>query len=132
MPPSADDPLSASTIAAGLLKEYAGDRQLFLNLLARHLEDAVPDQLTVKRGGGLFARSRPIEAVEVDLGDDRFTLAMGRRGPLAATRTRVVRGIALRTDELAVEEWLDQLATALSEFAQTHAGAMDALRRRLW
>jgi hypothetical protein len=132
MSPSADDPLSASTIAAGLLKDYAGDRQMFLDLLARHLEEAVPEQLTVKRGGGLFARSRPIQAIEVDLGDDRFALTVGPRGTLAATRTRVSRGIALRTEELDVEAWLNQLASALHEFAQTHAGAMDALRRRLW
>jgi hypothetical protein len=132
MPPSADDPLSASTIASRLLAEYAGDRQIFLDLLARHLEEAVPEQLTVKRSGGLFARNRPIQAIEVDLGDDRFLLAVGRHGTLAATRTRVVRGIALRTEELDVEGWLNQLASALHDFAQTHAGAMDALRRRLW
>lgn len=127
-----DDPLTASTLAAGLLKEYTGDRQMFLEMLARLLEEAVPAHVDLERAGGWFSKDRPVRAVTVDLGDNRFTLEAGRGGTLAATRVRVVRGIALKTDELAVEEWLDQLSAELYVFARTHSGALEALRKRLW
>jgi hypothetical protein len=119
-------------MAARLLQDYAGDRQMFLQLLALALQDALGERLKVKRGGGWLARSRPVESIEVELDDDRYALAVGRGGKLAATRTRVVRGIDLRTDEMSVENWLTALSEALFRYGQQHAESLEALRRRLW
>ncbi|MBI3910894.1 MAG: hypothetical protein HY320_08165, partial [Armatimonadetes bacterium] len=60
------------------------------------------------------------------------TLRAARGGRLNASRTRIVRDIAVHTDEPTVEDWLTQLSEALFQFAQSHANAMEALRRRLW
>src|SRR5262245_21078806 len=111
-------------MAARLIHDYAGDRQMFLELLAQALRDAAGNRLEIKRGGGWLARKRPVESLEIELGDDRYRLAVERGGTLAATRTRVVRGIALRTDELTVEAWLTELSEALFRFGQEHAEAL--------
>jgi len=42
------------------------------------------------------------------------------------TRTRVSRGIALRSDELDVEAWLNQLASSLHDFARAYPFDVDA------
>jgi hypothetical protein len=127
-----EDELLQAVVSGGLLRELAADRELFLALLAQGLEAIVPERVTLRRAGGWFRRERPIRAIEVDLGDHRYGLAAGKGGALSASRTRVVRGIAIRTDELPVEEWLQALSGALVEYARTHEEALAALKRRVW
>ena len=68
--------------------------------------------------------------VSLELGDLRFELARSG-GAVAAQCTRVVRGIALKTEMLNLDTWLVELARALS--AQAGASAQDrvALERLL-
>jgi hypothetical protein len=127
-----DEKRLESAVAAGLLKGWAGDREMFLSLLVRAVETTVPERVTVDRTAGWFGRERTIRRLQVDLDDYRYRLDVVKGGALAATRTRIVRGIALKTDELPVEEWLQALSRALVEFARTHEAALDALKRRVW
>lgn len=121
----------AASISAGLSREYIGDREIFLSLLIESLEPALGERLRVERGGWL-RRGGPVRRLHIDLDDDRFALAVGKGGSLTATRCRVVRGIALRTEELTVEAWLQSLAEALAEYGRTHREALEALKRRVW
>ncbi len=127
-----DPGLLGASIAAGLGREYAGDREMFLSLLAESLAPAVGERLTVERAGGWFRRDGPVRRLRLDLDDYQFTLAVGKGGALAATRGRIVRGIALRTEELPMEAWLEAVGVALAEYARTHREAMEALKRRVW
>jgi hypothetical protein len=122
----------AADIAAGLAREYAGDREMFLSLLVESLRPALGERLRVERAGGWFRRDGPIRRIELDLDADRFALLVGKGGALSATRCRVVRGIALKTEELSVEAWLQAVAEAVAEYARTHAEALEALKRRVW
>jgi hypothetical protein len=130
--PGAEEALLQSAVSAGLLKEFAGDREMFLNLLVRALETTVPERLEVDRTGGWFGRERTIRRLQLDLGDYRYQLEVGKGGALTAARTRVVRGIALKTEERPVEEWLQDLSGDLVEYARTHQDALEALKRRVW
>ena len=76
---------------------------MFLALLAESLRPALGERLRVERGGGWFRRDGPIRCLELDLDADRFALAVGKGGALSATRCHIVRGIALKTEELSVE-----------------------------
>ncbi|MBI3909948.1 MAG: hypothetical protein HY320_03330, partial [Armatimonadetes bacterium] len=78
MPDPDEDQVSASAFAAGFLGQYAGDREMFLELLAGMLQAVVPEHLTVKRQGGWLRRSRPVSSLKVDLGDVQFTLRAAR------------------------------------------------------
>jgi hypothetical protein len=124
--------LLAASIAAGLAREYAGDREMFLSLLVEALKPALGERLRVQRAGGWFRRSGPVRRLELDLDDHRFALEVGKGGALSATRCRIVRGIALKTEELTVEEWLQAVAAALAEYGRTHREALEALKRRVW
>ena len=131
MPEESDPGVLAASFAAGLTRGLAGDREMFLSLLVEALRPALGDRLHVQRSGWL-RRDGPIRRLGIDLDAQRFTLEVGKGGSLTASHQRVVRGIALKTEELKVEEWLQALAAALADYARTHQEALDALKRRLW
>lgn len=115
-------------VAATLSKQYAADQREFLELLASMLQGALPEEAEIVRRGGLFSK-KTIAKVVVTFGDYRYTLEDPGRGPLQATRTRIVRGIALKTEPVPVETWLAELSANLDERARTSATAREALAR---
>jgi hypothetical protein len=131
VPEDLDPGTLAESIAAGLTRDYGGDREIFLSLLVEALQPALGDRLRVQRAGW-FRRDGPIRRLDLDLDAQRFALDVGKGGSLSATRQRVVRGIALKTEDLSVEAWLQAVAAALADYARTHQEALDALKRRVW
>jgi len=90
-----DPGVLAASLAAGLGRGLAGDREMFLSLLVEALQPALGERLRVQRSGWL-RRDGPIRRLEIDLDTQRFALEVGKAGALTATLQRVVRGIALR------------------------------------
>jgi hypothetical protein len=115
-------------VAATLSRQYAADQRAFLERLAEMLESALPDETEIGRRGGLFARKVARRGV-VTLSENRYALEDTGGGTLRATRTHLVRGIALKTVGLPVEEWLAELGALLDERARTSAAARHALAR---
>ena len=115
-------------VAATLSKQAAGDQREFLNLLAQMLERALPEDTQIERKGVFFAK-KTLHKVIVMLGENRYTLEDPGRGPLLASRTRIVRNIALKTESIPVETWVQELGTALDERARSSATAREALGR---
>jgi hypothetical protein len=125
-----EEEVLSAAIAAGLAREAAGDPGIFLDLLTRTLEATAPERVSVARGG-LFG-GRAIRRVEVDLDEYRYRLHVGRGGGLTTERTRIVRGIALKTETLSMADWLQDLSRALVDYGRTHEAALDALKRYTW
>jgi hypothetical protein len=113
-------------VAATLSKQYAADQRQFLAALAQMLQRALPDETEVERKGGLFSK-KTIHSVTVLLGGNRYALEDPGRGPLIAKRIQIVRGIALKTEEIPVEAWLAELGASLDERAKSSASAREAL-----
>lgn len=111
-------------VAAAIGREYASDARAFLPFLSRLLEGAMPDETTVKTQG-FFKKT--IVGVNVDLGGTRYSLDDPGRGPLAAARTQVVRGIALKTEAIPMDVLLAELEAALEARARENADARKAL-----
>lgn len=78
--------------------------------------------------GGLFSK-RSVKQVTTRLGEDRYSLEDPGHGPLRASFTHVVRGIALKTEEIPVTEWIARLGETLSEQARAAAAVHEALSR---
>lgn len=103
---------------------------MLLDVIAMKLEDALPDNTEVERRG-LFGRGRHrANAVRVSLGEQRFTLTRERHG-VAASITHVVRGIALSTKLVELDQWLTSLSGALADVASSQSRAREALDRIL-
>lgn len=122
-------------VAANLARHYAGEGRDLLSPLARLFTEALGERTEIKMAGG-FLSKKVISGLSLHLGEWTYTLedAGGdpKSGPLAATRTRTVRGIALKTEEIPVATWLEEVGLALEVEAQTNQGTHEALSKWVW
>ncbi len=116
-------------VAASLSKQYTRDQRAFLDLLASMLTQVLPQETEVKYKGGLFSAHKSVHQIRVQLSEWSYTLEDPGRGNLRATRTRIVRGIALKTEEIPVEEWVTALDKEIGERARKSAAARNALAK---
>src|SRR3954452_21779699 len=105
VPPVADAP--DLDLLAASLRADATDTAAFLEALAARLQGALPGQVDVQRKGDLFCR-KPVRRIAARLGDTRYEIE-GASGQPTARPRYVVRGIALKTEDLAFDAWIDSL-----------------------
>jgi hypothetical protein len=117
-------------LLAASLRADATDTAAFLDALAARLEAALPGQVEVQRKGGLFGGGKRVRRLAVRLGDSHYEIE-GEHGALVARRRNVVRGIALKSEELGVDAWIDGLSADLLALAQRSEQGRLALERLL-
>ena len=129
----ADDPTDAMgfELLAASLRADAGDTGAFLEALAAKLGGALPQRVRVEHGGGLFSHQHPVRRLAANLGDWEYVIEAGPGGSLNAARTHAVRGIALKSEPLGLDEWIENLAADLAALAQRSAQDRAALQRLL-
>ena len=115
-------------VAGSLARQYALDQRSLLPLLASLLESAAPNETTVLRRGGLFSK-KIVCGVKITLNDLTYTMEDPGRGAMRAERVHVVRGIALKTEQIPVEEWVEEVSEHLEQRAATSAAARNAMER---
>jgi hypothetical protein len=125
-----DEPLQVDLFAASLRADMT-DLKAFMEALASKLEGALPTQTTVVRQSSLFSREHPVKEIAVTFGDYQYRLNRERQGPLIAQRAKVVRGIVIKTEQIPVEQWIDELAQLLAQEAARSMQARMALERFL-
>jgi hypothetical protein len=118
-------------ILASSLRADLSDTKAFLGALAEKLCGALPSMCQVERKGGLFSKEKPVKSVSIDLGEYRYSIEHGGHGGLRASRAKIVRGISLKTDELPVDTWIDELSRDLAAYAAKNSQARAALERLL-
>jgi hypothetical protein len=116
-------------VAAALRADRA-DTDVFLEVLAAKLEDALPGFAEVRRSGGRFGRGRHVESLRVEVGERCFRLDRSGTAVRAEVEHRV-RGVRLSGQQTGIDEWLAALAGALTEAAATESRAREALGRLL-
>jgi hypothetical protein len=124
------EPLQVDILAASLRADLT-DLKAFMEALAVKLEGALPTSTVVTRQNSLFSREHPVKEIAVTLGDTQYRIGRERQGPLLALRAKVVRGIVLKTEQIPVEQWVEELATLLAQEANRNAQARAALERFL-
>jgi len=116
-------------VASALDRAYVADQRQFLTFLAQALEKALPGETELKHSG--FFSYKRIVSVSLQLGNDRYTIEDPGRGPLIAMRVHVVRGIAVKTEEISMEQALAEIGEALDHRAKTSEAARNALAAML-
>lgn len=114
-------------VSAALAKSYAEDEREFLALLGTLMESALEAETQIERRG--FFGGGAIRRIAISLGDHTYVIEDAGRGPLTAARKRLVRGVAVKSEQMDVPEWIDALGAALEERATTSQRARDALAR---
>ena len=124
--PPVAPPVALETIIARL-QSHGDDPPAFLEGLASRLTAALPGQVEVERKGGLFSKPH-IARVQAEVGDYRYTAELAGKH-LKACRVHMVRGIALKSQELTLAELVDALAAELWELAEKSEASKGALHR---
>jgi len=117
-------------LVAASLRADAVDLKAFVEALAAKLEGALPDRTVVQRSGGFLGGQKHVRTIAVRLGDGEYVLEAHDGSP-ACTRRVVVRGIALKNEELSLDEWIETLSRGLTEQAGTSERDRAALARLL-
>jgi hypothetical protein len=125
---SSDPDLSFDLLAASLRAD-ASELGTFVTVLGAKLVDALPDHVVCERERKRFlGKGTPdrIIKIEVTLDDLRFEL--DDSGKLLETRiSHVVRGMRLKSDDVAIDEWIERLSRKLAETAERSAKSRDAI-----
>ncbi|HEY4098609.1 MAG TPA: hypothetical protein VGM33_24005 [Baekduia sp.] len=111
-------------LLAAALRADARDVDVFFDVLVGKLAEVLPEQVEIERGG-FRGRGDP-KAVTVTLGDRRYEAERDRKR-VACRRRTVVRGIALKTEELDLGAWIDGLSADLVDEAARNERARTAL-----
>jgi hypothetical protein len=118
-------------LLAASLRADAGDTQAFMEALAAKLGGALPHRVRVERGGGLFSHTHPVRQITVNLGDWQYLVSTATDGTLDAARTHAVRGIALKSEPVALDQWIEDLSAGLAALARASLQDRMALQRLL-
>jgi hypothetical protein len=94
-------------LVAASLRADADDLRVFVESLAKKLAQLFPGRCRVQRAG-VFGKGS-VREVSVEIGDSRYELVHDD-GAVSARRSSVVRGITLKSEKLALDEWIDSLA----------------------
>lgn len=124
------EPLQMEMLAAAL-RANSTDLKAFMEALAVKLEGSLPNQTRVTRQSGLFSREHPVKDISVTLGDYQYRISRDRQGSIVTERVKVVRGIVLKTEQIPMDQWINELAAALAEEAAHSTQAQMALERFL-
>lgn len=117
-------------VSAALAKSYESDQGTFLPLLAGLLEGAMPEALAIERKPlHLFSKDKRIVQIRLNLGDDTYTLQQpDSGGRLVGWHAKTVRGITLKTEQIALDRWLADVGAIITKRAQESEAAALALK----
>lgn len=115
-------------LLAASLRADTADVQTWIAVLAQKLANALPSRVWLHRGG-LFGNGA-VDGMGADMGSWRFALRLEHGEPVAE-RTHIVRSIALKSETLPLDAWIDALVTALAELAATSARERNAIQSLL-
>ena len=114
-------------LSAAYLRKARGDTRAFMEGLAARLEGALPEAVTVQRKrDGLFSATSHVVAIRVAGDTSVLTLAV-EHGKLHATRTKVVRGVAIGSADIGVPAWLEEVTRAVGAAGADAEAARAAL-----
>jgi|SRR5579859_550640 len=109
-------------LGAAWLRRANGDIKAFFEGLAVRLESALPGQVEVERKkDGLFSRDSHAVRITVSLENYTYSLAIDHNR-LTAARAKAVRGIVIKSESIAVPDWLAALSREIHALGE-QAGA---------
>jgi len=121
---------------AAALRADAADLDVYARVLSTSLAAALPAEMVgIDRDRSfsdwLAGRAGTVRGIRIALGDWELTLSPGRSGVPVAQARQKVRGVAISSREISLDEWTRLLATGLAKRARESAEARAALARLL-
>ena len=117
-------------LVAASLRADSSDLEVFVEALAQKLILSFPGHVKVERKKSLLPGAKPVRRITAELGSERFELET-ENGKVACRRRELVRGIALRSEDLELGPWIDALSRALVAEAESSERGRIALQQLL-
>ena len=103
-------------LAAAALRADLTDTDAFVEGLATRLEQALPGFVEVKRAKSGYRGPKLVSEILVQAGDEHLQLRR-RGGHVETARARISGGIAIKTEALEIDAWLQALTAAVGQQA---------------
>ena len=123
-----DQALAVDVLAAALRMDHQESGDL-LEFLAKKLEQSLPQNTTVTRGGWFLSKDHPVQEIKVCFEDYHYKIVREKRGLLTARVMKLVRGVVLKTTIIPVEQWTDEVAQHLAVLAERSGKTRIALNK---
>ena len=120
--------LAVDVLAAALRMDHQESGDL-LEFLAKKLEQSLPQNTTVTRGGWLLSKEHPVQEITVRFDDYQYQITRERHGLFRAKVMKLVRGVVLKTTEIPTDQWTEEVAQQLAQLAQSNAQTRNALNK---
>lgn len=108
----------AFDLPAAALRADRTELSTSVEVLANTLEQSLGDVVAVERRkvGGFRSKRRQVQRIALALGEEQFELRRATQG-FQCTRSKVVRGIALSHQELAISDWISAVIAGVTRTA---------------
>lgn len=116
-------------ILASMLSSDKKQSKEHVETLCGILEAILPEHVKTKRGGLFFSKQRPLEELTVQFEEIAYVFTVSKKGAVTAKKQKFVRGIALSSSEMAVQECIDSIVQHLTDLAAKSASARETLAR---
>lgn len=121
-----DAALQVDILAAALRSDQAQSADL-VEFLAKQFEAMLPEHTSVTRGGWFLSSEKPVKELVIRFDDFHYQLLQEKKGLVSARELKVVRGVALKTNEINMDQWIQRVADNLSKLAEGNSKARQAL-----
>ena len=120
-------------LLAASLRLNNSDIQNSLNALSELLRSVSPSGFKVKRRRkSILSKETVIEEISIRLKDQIYTITVTRSAnPIACSRSKVVRDIVIKTDELTMDKWAASLSQQMAVEAEQSEESRNAINRIL-
>lgn len=120
-------------LLAASLRLNNSDIESSLNALSELLRSVSPSGFNVKRRRkSILSKETMIEEISIRLKDQIYTIAVTRAAnPIACSRSKVVRDIIIKTDELTMDKWAASLSQQMVVEAEQSEESRSAINRIL-
>jgi hypothetical protein len=120
------------SLSAAMAQSYARDQYGFVSMVGAMLEESLPNNVVVVRKPvRLFSSEKKVVQVTISFPPDVFDIQEIGHGRLCATVYKVVGGITLKSTEVGIDKWLNDLGNALSVHAEGNQHASEGIKRFL-
>lgn len=116
-------------ILASMLSSDKKQAKEHVEILSGILEATLPDNVKIKRGGLFFSKQRPLEELTVQFEEIAYIFTVNKKGSVSARKQKFVRGIALSSSDIQVQECIDSIVQHLSDLAAKSSAARETLAR---
>jgi hypothetical protein len=118
-------------LVAASLRADSSDVGTFVEGLAAKLEDLLPGRCRVERSRRGFMGPKQVRSITVDAGSVRLEMRRDEHDQIDTRFARVSGGITLKTEPMAIDDWMSALGEALTAEAGRSERTRQALERLL-